>query len=835
MPSPGGQPMTETVMDFAAPFPAPIREAVAEKVAGGAAVVMMEAPETRRFHREPAAGLQWVSAEFARLAALGPAHRQCAWCYRGDPAGGLDVDELSAVVGRRLHFDAIAAASVDDERRILALGTLREERLGLAVVVEDRVAESDLLAMLEDIAHRPFAGVQLLVTSERLRALATGSPLDRALSEFGGSLGLWVPEKARTEAMADPRGQVEPWKVRGWPSPLFVRFERPLTLLPAELHRFMREGAIKVDASMPLDDGAARPGAVVRDAAYTGGSPYRPQPFDLRVPLFRCDDAMWIELPPREAANGGLAAWWTERIGPSDAALALLLDEGRRTAFDRRSRVRPEDERSYADFRIYNWPAPAPAVRASLLVASAGDRAGVRVLLDEAMSLAGEAGAAVRLVDAPALHKTAVSEVTARFDTSAAGAIQLQTEAHEYLQHVPFDAPLRQDYAEFARFVPSTLGRALEIGSGYGVLAWTLAPRATQYLCLDLNLRMFDVLRPDLGQRGLIADIQHLPLANGSIDAVIANNVIEHLYDPLAGLVELRRVLRNDGRVLALLPLDALDSGHELPAHHWKIDAAGIGPAFEAAGYAVTRFELLNLYQLGVRGAFPSCHGMVAMVEARPASGPVVAIPAPTAASVPSPVGLSGRLLPAVREEVGFERTANRRVVTLDVDPADAREFRHYGAQLVELCASAAPWPLQDGSVDLVYAFLTVSPASAAAVLAEARRVLVPGGKVVIVFHNRESLRYQARVRSYHGAACDLDVLGPDGLAAMADGAPADTAYVTQPWVMSLGDLFRDATVTCTHLSPDDLAGWSGPEYPAPFWRWLSGTLGRFLVFRADR
>ena len=830
--------MTETVVDFAAPFPAPLREAVSQKVANGAAVVMIEAAETRQFRRDPAQGLRKVSAELARQAGLGSKPGTVVCCYRGDPSDGLDVDELSAVLGRRLHVDAIAAASTDGEKRVLVLGTLREERLGLAVVVDHRVAESDVLAMLEDLSSRPFTGVQLLVSSERLRALTAGSPLDRALSRFGaagGSLGLWVPETARTKALTDPRGHVEPWKARGWPVPLFVRFEPPQALLPTALDRFMGETGIKVDASMPIDDGAARTGAVVRDAAYTGSAPYRPQPFDLRVPLFRCDDSMWIELPPREAVRGGVAAWWTERTGPSDAELALLLDSDRWATFDRRSRVRPEEVRHYADFRIYNWPAPAPAVRASLLVASTTDLAGVRALLDEATLLAANAGASVRLVDAPTLHQTAVAEVTARFDTSAEGAIELQAEAHEYLRHVPFDAPLRQDYAEFARFVPPTLGRALEIGSGYGVLAWTLAPRATQYLCLDLDARMFDVLRPDLGQRGLVADMQHLPLAAGSIDSVVANNVIEHLYDPLAGLIELRRVLRHDGRVLALLPLDALDSRHELPAHHWKIDTAGIGPAFETAGYTVTRFELVDLYQLGVRGAFPSCHGMVAMVEARPATGAAVSAPLPTSPTFPVQAGISGRLLPAVREQVRFEQTANCRVVTLGADPADTREFRYYGAQLVELRAGSEPWPLQDASVDLVYAFLTVSPAFATAVMAEAHRVLVPGGRVVLVFRNRESLRYQARVRSYYGAACDLATLGLDGLAAIADGAGSDAEFVSHPWVTKLADGFRESSVTCTNLSPDDLPGGLSDEYPAPFWRWLSGTLGRFLVLRADR
>jgi SAM-dependent methyltransferase len=595
----------------------------------------------------------------------------------------------------------------------------------------------------------------------------------------------------------------------------------------------MRATGIRLDVSIPIDDGAAAEGATSRAAAYTGGSPYRPQPFDLRVPWFKCDDGMWLELPAYRSADVDAATWWASRTGPSDEDLAPLLDTNRRDAFDRRRRVLPEEDRRYAEFRIYNWPAPPPPVRASLLLASANDAHGVIRLIDEIAALAATVGPSVQLVDAATLVQTAVAEVVERFATTAEGAIKLQGEAHRYLRHVPYDAPLRQDYAEFARFVPVALGRTLEIGSGYGVLAWTLAPRATQYICLDLDLQMFGSLRHDLRQHGVIADMQHLPLADGCVDAVIANNVIEHLYDPLAGLAEIRRVLSKDGRLFALLPLDALDSRHELPAHHWKVDADNITPAFAAAGLDVARIDVVDLYALGVRGAFPSCHGLVAMVEARRAAAAIAAPAKPVRVASNKHAEMSGCLLPALREWVHFEQLSNKCIAAIAPSPSDANEFTRYGANVIHV--GGAPWALAERSVDLVYAFLTVRPGDVEAVLAEARRVLTPGGRIVMAFRNRDGLEYQARVRSYYGGACDLASLGMDALANLVAGAEQDADFVSRSWMSGRADKFSDWQFASTYLTVDDLPGWSGPEYPAAFWRWLSGAAGRFLIVRAGR
>jgi SAM-dependent methyltransferase len=825
--------MSEPVVDFLQPFPAEIVTTARAAVDAGAATVILEQTEVREFLRHPVAALGLVSDELDRLTAARPRGAAVVWCYRGDAVHGLDVDELAAVLGRRLHFNSIGSVLLDGERRAVAVATLREERVGVGVVLGDDVNTDDALALLTQLAGAALSSLVLFISADRLRVTPPPSPLGVALARFcaaGGLLGLWVREQARQAAMADPQSQVAPWSAFGLAGPLFVRFERGHSLQATEVDAFMRATGIRLDTSMPIDDGAAPAGSITRAAAYTGGSPYRPQPFDLRVPWFRCEASMWLELPAHESSAETVAAWWAERAGPPDEDLALLLDVDRREAYDRHSRVLPEETRNYAEFRVYNWPSVPPAVRGSLLLASANDAPAV---LNGISSLAAHIGPSVQLVDAPTLYRTAVAEVVDRFDTSAERAMLLQADAHEYLRHIPFDAPLRQDYAEFARFVPAALGQTLEIGSGYGVLAWTLAPRATQYLCIDLDLRMFGAMRRDLGQHGLVADMQQLPLADGCIDAVVANNVIEHLYDPLAGLVEIRRVLSQDGRVFALLPLDALDSRHELPAHHWKIDADGITPAFAAAGFDITRIDIVDLYELGVQGAFPSCHGLIAFVEARRVEAVVTTRVEPVRATFRKQINLSGRLLPAVRESVRFEQLSNRCVVAIEPETADEQEFVHYGARVVR--AGAIPWALQDHSVDLVYAFLTVAPSVAEQVVAETRRVLAPGGRVVMAFRNREGLQYRAGVRSYYGGACDLESLGLDTLSSLAAGARKDDEFVTRAWLAGLGGGFRTSTIRCTNLAVEDLRGWSGPEYPSDFWRWLTGTAGRFLVLEADR
>ena len=307
--------------------------------------------------------------------------------------------------------------------------------------------------------------------------------------------------RADTElALRDPNQYVE--ALRGLSSVAIelVRFESGGAIAAPQLDRFMREAHLTCDCSIAIDEGAAAEGAVERDGAYAGASPYRPQPFDLRTPWALVDANDWFELPMYPANEGSIERFWADRLGPSDAELEPLLDSARMETYFRLSRIRPEEERHYGRFRVYNWPRPAPATRVTLLDGGATSADGTVALLRDIKRVIADAGNRVAIIGQRELIARSRAEILARYSKSSSESLALQQEAHAYLEHIPLESPLRQDYADFARFMPPTLGKALELGSGYGVLARTLAPRATRYACLDLDAQMFRTLRADLGQ-----------------------------------------------------------------------------------------------------------------------------------------------------------------------------------------------------------------------------------------------------------------------------------------------------------------------------------------------
>ena len=264
-----------------------------------------------------------------------------------------------------------------------------------------------------------------------------------------------------------------------------------------------------------------------------------------------------------------------------------MLDSARMETFFRLSRIRPEEERHYGRVRVYNWPRPAPATRVTLLDGGADQRRCGRG--PAARHQAGNRG---RRQPGGDCRSPRADRTVARGNSSPAIRSRRVNRWRCSRKRMPTSSTSRSSprCARTTRIsrdsCPPTLGKALELGSGYGVLARTLAPRATRYACLDLDAQMFRTLRADLGQCGVVADVQQLPFAPASFDSVIANNVLEHLIDPLQGLREVRRVLVPGGRLYTLIPFDALNSGHELPAHDWKLDRRSL-----EAGVICRRFH----------------------------------------------------------------------------------------------------------------------------------------------------------------------------------------------------------------------------------------------------
>jgi len=97
--------------------------------------------------------------------------------------------------------------------------------------------------------------------------------------------------------------------------------------------------------------------------------------------------------------------------------------------------------------------------------------------------------------------------------------------------------------------------RVLDIGCGAGSVSGELVQRGHLVYGLDV---MDEAVRRAT-QRGLTAQVydvnKGLPLEDGYFDCVLALDILEHLFDPLAALREIRRVLAADGYAIISLPL----------------------------------------------------------------------------------------------------------------------------------------------------------------------------------------------------------------------------------------------------------------------------------------
>lgn len=101
--------------------------------------------------------------------------------------------------------------------------------------------------------------------------------------------------------------------------------------------------------------------------------------------------------------------------------------------------------------------------------------------------------------------------------------------------------------------------RVLELGSGSGVLWKTCAervPAGWNITLSDLSDGMLDSAWRSLVVTGRAykfeqIDAQSIPYPDGTFDLVIANHMLYHVPDRPQALTEIRRVLKNDGRLMA--------------------------------------------------------------------------------------------------------------------------------------------------------------------------------------------------------------------------------------------------------------------------------------------
>ena len=100
------------------------------------------------------------------------------------------------------------------------------------------------------------------------------------------------------------------------------------------------------------------------------------------------------------------------------------------------------------------------------------------------------------------------------------------------------------------------LGDVLDVGSGDGAAAASLAPHSRSLTCVDTNARLVEIAKDRLARfehvKTLVADVHALPFAAGSFDAVMMFHTLTYAEHPAKAIAECARVLRPGGRLVLL-------------------------------------------------------------------------------------------------------------------------------------------------------------------------------------------------------------------------------------------------------------------------------------------
>lgn len=114
---------------------------------------------------------------------------------------------------------------------------------------------------------------------------------------------------------------------------------------------------------------------------------------------------------------------------------------------------------------------------------------------------------------------------------------------------------------------------------------------------VDVSVEALDFCRARGLQQVKLGAAEALPYAGNSLDLVTALDVVEHLDDDVAGLKEMKRVLRPGGEVVLFVPAFMFLWGvqDDISNHRRRYTMAGLKAVVSQAGLEIGRASYVNL------------------------------------------------------------------------------------------------------------------------------------------------------------------------------------------------------------------------------------------------
>lgn len=130
----------------------------------------------------------------------------------------------------------------------------------------------------------------------------------------------------------------------------------------------------------------------------------------------------------------------------------------------------------------------------------------------------------------------------------------------------------------------------MEVGSGVS----PVAPVSDNVVFTDLSVRAMTTLRSQHGARRVMAmSATDIPLRDGSVDALVSSEVLEHIPDDEAAFREMNRVLKIGGSLIITVPVNPkyFTYDDEFVKHQRRYDARDLVESLERKGFAIVKIS----------------------------------------------------------------------------------------------------------------------------------------------------------------------------------------------------------------------------------------------------